>query len=88
MSQVKLSSLTIKQSKTRDSLYNLGVLLSLVLLIIIMSILSPRFLTISNLSNVASQASVSAIVSVGMFLAILTSGIDLSVGSVLALQQW
>ena len=85
MSQVKLSSLTIKQSKTRGSLYNLGVLLSLVLLIIIMSILSPRFLTISNLSNVASQASVSAIVSVGMFLAILTSGIDLSVGSVLAL---
>ena len=85
MSQVKLSSLTIKQSKTRGSLYNLGVLQSLVLLIIIMSILSPRFLTISNLSNVASQASVSAIVSVGMFLAILTSGIDLSVGSVLAL---
>ncbi len=85
MSRVKLSSLTIKQNKTKGSFYNVGVLLSLILLIIIMSILSPRFLTISNLSNVASQASVSAIVSVGMFLAILTSGIDLSVGSVLAL---
>ena len=73
------------QKKPKKNLYSVGVILSLVLLATIMAILSPRFLTIDNLSNVASQASVNAIVSIGMFLAILTGGIDLSVGSVLAL---
>ncbi len=68
-----------------EKLYQLGVLLSLILLCAVMSVLSPRFLTMDNLMNVASQAAVSAIVSIGMFLAILTAGIDLSVGSVLAL---
>jgi len=74
-----------KQSVLSERLYELGVLLSLILLCAIMSVLSSRFLTIDNLMNVASQAAVSAIVSIGMFLAILTAGIDLSVGSVLAL---
>jgi ribose transport system permease protein len=71
--------------KAKKNLYSVGVLLSLLLLCAVMSVLSRRFLTIDNLTNVASQAAVSAIVSVGMFLAILTAGIDLSVGSVLAL---
>jgi ribose transport system permease protein len=74
-----------KKSAYSDKLYEVGVLLSLILLCAIMSVLSSRFLTVDNLMNVASQAAVSAIVSVGMFLAILTAGIDLSVGSVLAL---
>jgi ribose transport system permease protein len=73
------------RKKSKGNLYNLGVLISLLILILVMTVLSKRFLTIGNLSNVASQAAVSAIVSVGMFLAILTAGIDLSVGSVLAL---
>jgi ribose transport system permease protein len=68
-----------------EHLYSFGVLLSLFLLCIVMTILSPRFLTMDNLMNVASQAAVNAIVSIGMFLAILTAGIDLSVGSILAL---
>lgn len=67
------------------NLYSLGVLLSLFLLCGVMTALSPRFLTVDNLMNVASQAAVSAIISVGMFLAILTAGIDLSVGSIMAL---
>jgi len=74
-----------KQSPLAGKLYSLGVLLSLVLLCAVMALLSPRFLKLDNLMNVASQAAVSAIVSVGMFLAILTAGIDLSVGSILAL---
>jgi ribose transport system permease protein len=68
-----------------EHLYSLGVLLSLFILCIVISILSPRFLTLDNLMNVAAQGAVNAIVSVGMFLAILTGGIDLSVGSVLGL---
>jgi ribose transport system permease protein len=68
----------------KEHLYSFGVLLSLLLLCIVMAIASPRFLTIDNLMNVAAQAAVNSIVSIGMFRAILTSGIDLSVGSVLA----
>ncbi|SCM75816.1 D-allose transporter subunit; membrane component of ABC superfamily [uncultured Pleomorphomonas sp.] len=74
-----------KNAAMTEKLYQLGVLLSLILLCAVMTALSPRFLTMDNLMNVASQAAVSAIVSIGMFLAILTAGIDLSVGSVLAL---
>jgi len=69
----------------KKHVYSLGVLFSLVLLCIVMTILSPRFLSITNLMNVAGQAAINSIISIGMFLAIMTSGIDLSVGSVLAL---
>jgi len=82
---VSAAALGMEKPKPKKNMYSLGVLMSLFILGLIMTILSPRFLTIDNLTNVASQASVSAIISVGMFLAILTSGIDLSVGSVLAL---
>ncbi len=71
--------------KAKKNLYSVGVLISLILLCIVMTVLSKRFLTMDNLMNVASQAAISAIISIGMFLAILTAGIDLSVGSVLAL---
>ena len=74
-----------RQAMMTEKLYQLGVLISLLLLCAIMAMLSPRFLAFDNLMNVASQASVIAIISIGMFLAILTAGIDLSVGSVLAL---
>jgi ribose transport system permease protein len=74
-----------KKSAFSGRLYSLGVLISLLLLCCVMAVLSSRFLTVDNLMNVASQAAVSAIVSIGMFLAILTAGIDLSVGSILAL---
>jgi len=46
--------------------------------------LTPHFLTLSNLLNVAEQATIIAIVAVGMTFVILTAGLDLSVGSVLA----
>jgi ribose/xylose/arabinose/galactoside ABC-type transport system permease subunit len=47
--------------------------------------LTPDFLTISNFTNVARQVSVLALVAAGATLVILSAGIDLSVGSVLAL---
>ena len=59
--------------------------IGLALLFILLSILSPHFLTISNILNVLRQVSIIAIVAVGMTYAILTGGIDLSVGSVVAL---
>jgi ribose transport system permease protein len=65
-----------------------GIALALVLLMIILSILSPEFfLTRENLNNVARQSSVNALLALGQFLVILTAGIDLSVGAVMALSM-
>ena len=60
-------------------------LIALVVLIAIVSSMSPNFFTVANLFNILQQTSVNAIMAVGMTLVILTSGIDLSVGSLLAL---
>jgi ribose/xylose/arabinose/galactoside ABC-type transport system permease subunit len=65
-----------------------GIALALVLLMIILAILSPEyFLTRENLNNVARQTSVNALLALGQFLVILTAGIDLSVGAVMALSM-
>lgn len=60
-------------------------LIALLILIAVVSTLSPNFFTLNNLFNILQQTSVNAIMAVGMTLVILTSGIDLSVGSLLAL---
>ncbi|VFS62039.1 Ribose transport system permease protein rbsC [Leminorella grimontii] len=60
-------------------------LIALIVLIVVVSFLSPNFFTLNNMFNILQQTSVNAIIAVGMTLVILTSGIDLSVGSVLAL---
>lgn len=60
-------------------------LLVLVLMIVVMSLLSDRFLTPANGWNIARQISVNVCLSIGMTLVILAGGIDLSVGSILAL---
>lgn len=59
---------------------------SLLLIIIILSILSPReFLTMENFFNVFRRSSVNGIIAVGATAVIISGGIDLSVGSMLAL---
>lgn len=63
----------------------LGALTGLVLICIIISLLTPRFLLPSNLINILVQISVIATIAVGMTFVILTGGIDLSVGSIVAL---
>ncbi|WP_412497621.1 ribose ABC transporter permease [Vibrio furnissii] len=60
-------------------------LIALLFLIVVVSFLNPNFFTFDNLMNILRQTSVNAIIAVGMTLVILTAGIDLSVGSVLAL---
>jgi len=62
-----------------------GLVLSLLLLCLVLSLASDRFLTVDNLLNVLRQASINGIISIGMMLVILIRGLDLSVGSVLAL---
>lgn len=61
-----------------------GIFWALILLVIIMAISQPAFLTRDNLRNILKQSSITGILAVGMTLVLLTGGIDLSVGSVLA----
>jgi ribose transport system permease protein len=62
-----------------------GPLIGLVLLCIVLSLSTDTFLTIRNILNVLDQVTVLGIMAIGMTLVILIGGIDLSVGSVLAL---
>lgn len=61
------------------------ILMGLFCICLVLTILSPNFLTKNNWMNIIVQSSTSGIVAVGMTFVIITGGIDLSVGSVLAL---
>jgi ribose transport system permease protein len=63
----------------------LGPVLMLIGLVIAMTLLSPVFFTTGNASNVLAQTAAIAVLAIGQLLVILTRGIDLSVGSTLAL---
>ena len=71
-------------SKYRPLVARFQSLIALVVLCVVLSGLSDKFLTVDNGWNVLRQISVNVCISVGMTLIILTAGIDLSVGSVLA----
>ena len=62
----------------------MGVFGALVLLFIIMSFASPYFLGMENIFNVLRGMSTVGIMAIGMTMIIVTGGIDLSVGSLLA----
>src|SRR5512136_1571942 len=70
---------------SRRLLRDYGSLLGLLLIGGVLGLLADRFLTTSNLINVARQVSINAIVAAGMTIVIITGGIDLSVGSTIAL---
>ena len=63
----------------------LGTFAGLIALCVTLWVATPHFLTVSNLLNVLEQTAINAIVAVGMTFVIISGGIDLSVGSVLAL---
>ena len=73
-----------ERSSRRDWLERLLPFASVAVLFVALSILSPYFLTISNLSSVARQTAVINIIALGMTLIMISGGIDLSVGSVMA----
>lgn len=62
-----------------------GAFIALVLLVIVISIVSPEFRTASNFLNLLRQASFNGLIAFGMTCVILSDGIDLSVGSTFAL---
>ncbi len=62
-----------------------GILIALAVLCLVLSLVSDNFLTSRNIINVLRQTSINGILAIGMTFVILTRGIDLSVGSVVAL---
>jgi ribose/xylose/arabinose/galactoside ABC-type transport system permease subunit len=70
--------------RPREVLRDFGLLISFALLCLALALLSNRFLTFENISNVLRIAAINAIISVGMTFVILTAGIDLSVGAIAA----
>jgi ribose transport system permease protein len=75
----------MNSTSTKEQLTKLQSLIALFVLCVVIALLSDKFLTVANGWNVLRQISVNICISVGMTLVVLTGGIDLSVGSVLAL---
>ncbi|HSM33861.1 MAG TPA: ABC transporter permease [Anaerolineae bacterium] len=79
------SSMSMANRAVVFGLREAGVGVALVVLILIFSVLSPFFATTDNFTSILAQVSINTILAVGMTFVILIAGIDLSVGSVLAL---
>jgi len=74
-----------KKAKLRRILSISGPLLGLLLIIVVFSLLSDTFATLYNFRTVLTQTVIVALAAMGMTLVIISGGIDLSVGSVIAL---
>lgn len=75
----------MKSKKAVNYIQDLGALIALILLIVVIGIISPEFRTVGNFLSLLRQSSINGFIAFGMTCVILTGGIDLSVGSVLAL---
>ena len=76
---------SITRSQIVDEIFvKWGIYIALLLLVILMSILAPDFFSIKNGLNIAQAVSINAVIASGMTVVILTAGIDLSVGSIVA----
>lgn len=71
-------------NRARKLLRDLGILPILIVIAVLFSFTTTTFLSTNNLVNILRQASINIVLAVGMTLVILTGGIDLSVGSALA----
>lgn len=72
----------MKKNSGKELLQKLGTLLALVILVIIFWVMMPdKFPRLSNIMNILKQASINCLIAAGMLCALITAGIDLSVGS-------
>jgi len=76
---------TVLNKLSRDQKQFLSTFSGLFLLMLVFTVLSPYFLTVSNLLTVATQTAVIAIIAIGQTYVLITGGIDLSIGSNIAL---
>lgn len=75
----------VKDKKILQQLSGLGPVLALIVLALITMVMNPSFLDPNNLLNLLRQVSINGLIAFGMTFVILTGGIDLSVGAILAL---
>lgn len=75
----------IKKEKLNINWNDMGIFIILALLIVILSVIKPVFLTPDNIINVVRQVSIVAIIGIGMSFVLISGEIDLSVGSICAL---
>jgi len=81
-----VNSQSVKKSVSMGKiLAKYGIYIAFAILFIILSISSESFLTATNMINILRQVSIIGIVAIGMSFVIITGGIDLSVGSIMAL---
>jgi ribose/xylose/arabinose/galactoside ABC-type transport system permease subunit len=71
--------------KIREIISKYGIYFAFLIMLLLFSILNPKFLTVRNIINIVRQITFNSILAMGMTMVIITGGIDLSVGSVLAL---
>ncbi|MBM6615160.1 ribose ABC transporter permease [Desemzia sp. RIT804] len=76
-----------KKFEYKELVTKLGPLLALIVLVIFVTFLNPSFISATNLLNLLRQVSTNALIAFGMTFVIITGGIDLSVGSTLALSS-
>ncbi len=79
------STVSLRRLATVERFRRLGILLGFAIVYLVFSLLSRQFFTVSNLTAVALQSSINAIIAIGMTLVIISAGIDLSVGSIAGL---
>lgn len=70
---------------SRNPIARYGIAIAFMIEIVLFSILSEHFLTADNILNISLQVSIIAIIAAGMTFVIITGGIDLSVGSLVAI---
>ena len=79
-----MSAFNIKNITLLQIMRKYGIVIILILLIAVLGIISPVFLSANNIFNILAQTSIFGIMALGMTFVIISRGIDLSVGSVLA----
>lgn len=76
---------TVKSNKKRTLSTEMTVLIAYIAIFVIFSFIAPYFFTVSNLMNIFLYSSVIGICATGMTMIILSGGLDISVGSIIAL---
>ncbi|MCM3726331.1 ribose ABC transporter permease RbsC [Neobacillus cucumis] len=85
MNAINETTKAVKGNFLNTMTQKLGPLLGLIILFVIISVLNPSFLEPLNILNLLRQVAINALIAFGMTFVILTGGIDLSVGAILAL---
>ena len=81
----EVKSKTVRTNSYKINIKNFQTIFILLGMIVLLSILTPAFLQVRNLMNVVRQISLIAIIGMGVTMCIITTGIDLSSGSIVAL---